>query len=205
MATTFPTVATGLHAHQGLLISVMQQMRESSGTGIAVSLTSANSGEGVTQSVVSLLETLQRDDTTRTLQVDACTLRALAVEPADLLRLCVPTHAAGVFVLDLKAAGGNRGDGMWDSSLQYRRECMEYLRGAFDYVLIDSPALQSAGDALTLAPVVDGTILVVEAEKTRKEQILHAEKSIALAHGQLLGHILNKRSYVVPDWVYRKL
>jgi len=197
---------TSIAAHQGLLVTVMQQMRESSGTGVAVSLTAANAGEGVTQSVVSLVEALQRDPATQTLQMDARTLRALAVEPADLPRLCVPTHTAGVFALDLSAAGETAGaGGLWDGNLQYRKECMEHLRAAFDYILIDCPALQSTSDALTLAPVVDGTILVVEAEKTRKDQILRAEKSIDFARGRIIGHILNKRSYVVPDWVYRRL
>ena len=197
---------TSIAAHQGLLVTVMQQMRETRGTGIAVSLTAANSGEGVTQSVVSLVETLQRDPATRTLQLDARTLRALAVEPADLPQLCVATHTDGIFVLDLSAMGGNQGAaGLWDGNLQYRKECMEYLRANFDYVLIDCPSLQSASDALTLAPVVDGTILIVEAEKTRKDQILRAEKSIDFARGKIIGHILNKRSYVVPDWVYRRL
>ena len=79
------------------------------------------------------------------------------------------------------------------------------LRLLFDYVLIDCPALHTATDTLSLAPFIDGIILVVEAGKTRKEQIRNAEKSIQFAHGRLLGHILNKRSYVVPNWLYRRL
>jgi len=45
----------------------------------------------------------------------------------------------------------------------------------------------------------------VEADKTRRDQILNAEKSIEFARGKLIGHILNKRSYLVPEWIYRRL
>jgi hypothetical protein len=47
--------------------------------------------------------------------------------------------------------------------------------------------------------------MVVEAETTRKDQILRAEKSIEFAGGKVIGNILNKRAYVVPEWVYRRL
>ena len=72
-------------------------------------------------------------------------------------------------------------------------------------MLIDCPAIREGNDLLSLAPFVDGIILVVEAGGTRKEQILHAEKAIGFARGKLLGHILNKRRYDVPEWLYRRL
>ena len=66
-------------------------------------------------------------------------------------------------------------------------------------------AIKSAGDVFSLAPLVDGVIMVVEAGKTRVDQILHAEKSIEFARGKLIGHILNKRSFDVPNWLYKLL
>jgi len=194
-----------LQPHEGLLYITLQQMRAENGTGVAVALTSANPGEGVTHAALSLTQTLQRDPATRTLFVCARMLRALAVDPADMLRLCVPTQTNGVHMLDLSAAGGDRGDGMWETNLAYRRECLEYLRAAFDYIVLDCPALQTAGDALTLAPVVDGAVLIVAAESTRRNQVLHAERSLECAQARVLGHILNKRSYIVPQWIYSRL
>ena len=193
-------------AHHGLLLSVLQQMRAASSRGVVVAVTSSNSGEGVTHSVISLTESLQRDSTSRTLQIDARHLRSLAVEPADVPSLCVPTRMDGVFTLDLAAAhSAHSPAGTWEGNLQYRRDCVQALRGYFDYILIDCPALQAAGDALNLAPVSDGVLMVVEAETTRKDQILRAEKSIEFAGGKVIGNILNKRAYVVPEWVYRRL
>jgi Mrp family chromosome partitioning ATPase len=58
---------------------------------------------------------------------------------------------------------------------------------------------------LSVAPFVDGVILVSEANKTRRGQILQAERAIETAQGKLLGHVLNKRTYPVPEWIYRRL
>jgi Mrp family chromosome partitioning ATPase len=56
-----------------------------------------------------------------------------------------------------------------------------------------------------LAPGVDGVVLVVEADRTKRDQIQRAQRTIEMANGNLLGLVLNKRRYVVPRWLYRKL
>ena len=58
---------------------------------------------------------------------------------------------------------------------------------------------------MVLAPLVDGIVLVVEANRTQKEQFLYAERAIEYAGGRILGHVLNKRTYVIPDWLHRKM
>jgi protein-tyrosine kinase len=65
--------------------------------------------------------------------------------------------------------------------------------------------MNEAQDAVLLAPLVDGIVMVVEADRTRVEQLSHAEKTLELAKGKILGHVLNKRAYVVPDWLCRKM
>jgi Mrp family chromosome partitioning ATPase len=81
----------------------------------------------------------------------------------------------------------------------------DQLRREYRYVLIDCPSLKDSHDAVTLAPLVDGVVLVVEANRTQKDQLLYAERIIEAAHGRLLGHILNRRSYVVPEWLHRRM
>jgi hypothetical protein len=95
--------------------------------------------------------------------------------------------------------------GPWEGSWQYRRDCIDLLRFEFDHTIIDCPSLEQSGDLLSVAPFVDGVILVVEANKTRREQPRQAEQVIAAAGGKLLGYILNKRTHEVPDWLYRNL
>jgi Mrp family chromosome partitioning ATPase len=204
-----PAVAT-LPAYEGLLYTVFQQLRQadSQSRGLAIAFTSANSGEGVTHTIQALLSGLSRDGASRTLVADSRYLRQVTVAPLDLPMLFSPIaspSSGALFALSDPADFDAEGPHSWEGSWEYRRDIVEALRAEFDYVLIDCPALRESNDILSLAPFVSGVILIVEADKTRRDQILNAEKSIEFARGKLIGHILNKRSYLVPEWIYRRL
>lgn len=82
---------------------------------------------------------------------------------------------------------------------------LQTLRFAFDYILLDCPALSVSDEATFLAPETDGVMIVVEADATKREQIQNAKQTIERADGNLLGFILNKRQYTVPGWIYNRL
>jgi Mrp family chromosome partitioning ATPase len=82
---------------------------------------------------------------------------------------------------------------------------VEQMKVKSDWVLLDCPAITSCNDAASLAGSVDGLILVVEAERTRWEVAENARKSIKGGNGNVLGVVLNKRRYHIPNWLYRRL
>jgi len=84
-------------------------------------------------------------------------------------------------------------------------EVFAALRNRYDCVLLDCGGLDSSVDLLRLAPAADGVVLVVEAGRAGKEQINRAAQVIAEAQGTLLGFVLNKRRYPIPNWLYRLL
>jgi hypothetical protein len=193
-------------AFDGLLYTVFQQLRAASTEGIAVALTSANSGEGVTHSLTALVDSLGRDSSTKTLRIDSRHLRGTVCAPSKIRKLCQPIETNTFeFLGSTGTSTPAPVQNSWEGNWEYRRDCIHHLRAAFDYILIDCPALKAGRDVFSLAPLVDGIILVVEAGKTRVEQILHAERSIEFARGKLLGHILNKRTFTVPGWLYKRL
>jgi protein-tyrosine kinase len=75
----------------------------------------------------------------------------------------------------------------------------------FDYVLIDMEPLAPAGDAAGLAPLVDGVILVVAAEATRRDAARRATQTLQGAGAVVLGAVLTNRQFPIPDAVYRRL
>jgi polysaccharide biosynthesis transport protein len=79
------------------------------------------------------------------------------------------------------------------------------LRRQFTYVLIDCPATNLYADVTSLSPLADGAILVLEADFTRPEAALQAKNALVAAKFRLLGAALNKRSFPIPDFIYRKL
>jgi Mrp family chromosome partitioning ATPase len=82
---------------------------------------------------------------------------------------------------------------------------LQTLRYSFDFVLLDCPSLKESGDAALFAQAADGVVVVVEADRTRKEQVRSTLNTIEMAEGNLLGCVLNKRQYPIPEWLYQRL
>jgi capsular exopolysaccharide synthesis family protein len=81
----------------------------------------------------------------------------------------------------------------------------EELREEFDLVVIDSAPLVLSADGLAIATKVDGVILVVEAEKTKWQAVKTMRDSISRVGGNILGVVLNKRRYYIPESIYKHL
>jgi Mrp family chromosome partitioning ATPase len=79
------------------------------------------------------------------------------------------------------------------------------LREQFNYVLISAPPVGLYNDALLLGRVADGVVFVLEANSTRKETARKAKESAELAQVRLLGAVLNKRTFPIPQALYQKL
>ena len=71
-------------------------------------------------------------------------------------------------------------------------------------MLFRSP-LNESGDALRLSQEADGVFLVVDAGKTRRDQIQYAQKLFAQTGRSLQGLILNRRTYPIPEFLYKLL
>jgi len=58
---------------------------------------------------------------------------------------------------------------------------------------------------LALVAKVDGVVLVVEAEETKWRTAGHVREQIERVGGNILGVVLNKRRYHIPQSVYKYL
>jgi protein-tyrosine kinase len=83
--------------------------------------------------------------------------------------------------------------------------CIEQIKNLADWVLFDAPPVMTFNDARVLAPVVDGVIMVIEAEKTRWEVVNSARQRMEQGTGKILGSVLNKRKMHLPHWAYKML
>ncbi|MGA8669178.1 MAG: hypothetical protein WB679_04850 [Terracidiphilus sp.] len=82
---------------------------------------------------------------------------------------------------------------------------IQELRKDFDYILIGLPAINRGSDLAICAPLVDGIVLVLEANHTRKITARRAHERIAASRGKLLGIVLNNRTYPIPEKIYHRL
>jgi capsular exopolysaccharide synthesis family protein len=79
------------------------------------------------------------------------------------------------------------------------------LKSHADWILFDSPAIQKYSDAALLANEVDGVIMVIQAEKTKWEVAQSARDNIRKGKTEILGAILNKKQFHIPNLIYKFL
>lgn len=68
---------------------------------------------------------------------------------------------------------------------------LEKLRENFDYVILDTPPVQAVTDSQILSTKADGTILVVRAERTKKESVNNAINLLKKVNANIIGTVLN--------------
>ena len=83
------------------------------------------------------------------------------------------------------------------------KQILAELRGKFDYVLFDAPPVMSVTDPGVLGAQNDGIFLVVQAGRTQRTSVQHAEHLLSQAHARILGYILTNVEYHLPEYLYR--
>jgi capsular exopolysaccharide synthesis family protein len=79
------------------------------------------------------------------------------------------------------------------------------LRSQFDYVLIDAPPLSLGNEAVLMGRGVDGLVMVLKANSSRRESVRKAMHDLEDARVPVLGAVLNQRNYPIPGALYKIL
>jgi capsular exopolysaccharide synthesis family protein len=80
------------------------------------------------------------------------------------------------------------------------RRLMDRLREEYDVVVMDTPPILPATDAVVASSLADGVILVVRAAHTRQGEVRHAQEALEAAHANLLGVVLNRARRRVNEY-----
>jgi len=68
---------------------------------------------------------------------------------------------------------------------------LDELGKKYDVIILDTPPVHAVTDAQILSTKVDGVILVVRAERTKKESVISAKASLDKVNANILGTVLN--------------
>ena len=93
----------------------------------------------------------------------------------------------------------------WETDPRFVRDVMAALREQFGVIVLDCGPLLSSSDLPRLGHLLDGAIVVIEAGRSTRPQIEHALEVLSLAGSELKGFVLNRRTYPIPERVYRWL
>ena len=171
-------------------------------TNNVLAITSARKGEGKSLTSVNLAIVMAEDTKKKILLIDGdmrkpsihtffnCKaeygLIDLLMHKADIESAMIPS---GIKNLTLLLAGEPSKSPSDLLAASVFREIIEKIRKRFDYIIIDSPPIIPFADMNIISDVVDGILLVVRAEKTPKEMILEALKS--LNKENIIGVVFN--------------
>ncbi len=72
-------------------------------------------------------------------------------------------------------------------------QLIERIKADVDMVIIDSPPILSASDALSIAARTDGVVLVCRSHKTRIDALRHAANSVHQGGIRLVGLVVNRQ------------
>lgn len=184
-----------------------------------VLFTGALTDYGTAELAAKFADTLSNDTRIKTLLID-CNFRNPSQqnrftfhEPETLLNI-VKTNS-GVHEIGPTTARDNLyvlpagGKNLAEPTAVFRSNAFDQLllnaREAFNLVILDAPPVTQCAESRYLSGKVDGVILVLEAEKTRRHIALEAKKNIEKSGGKLLGVILNNAKYRIPEWLYRRI
>jgi polysaccharide biosynthesis transport protein len=82
------------------------------------------------------------------------------------------------------------------------REGILELRRRFKFIVIDSPPIMAATDAVILSALTDGVLMIVRSGETPKEAFTRARDLLAAVKAHLLGVVLNAVDSSAPDYYY---
>ena len=217
--------ATGQRRHNlQLLLANLKNTSRGLRGGAAIAFTSASGNEGVSHVTQLFAVEMAKYTGRRTLVISAERLQTLGVE--DYMQMpwnCHPTNIENLWMLPANRSRRVNGNGHSDDDQELPKrshlmrigkqeeevdtglDSVDALRVSFDNILIDCGPLHESSDAAVLASNVDGVVIIVEAGRSRRDQIMNAQRTIEQAGGKFLGFVLNKRRYPVPEWLYRRL
>lgn len=185
-----------------------------------VMFTSASMGEGKTTISASLARIIALGETDKVLLVDC------SVQNPNLHRLFGVENDRGI--LDLLAEGSKLTDvvkhvdeGILDLITMGQARDTEIMqplfasdrmeafikeaREIYDYVFIDTSAVIDAPETPIIGSFVDGIVLVVFTGKTKREVIKRAIMMLEKLDGKVIGTVLNRKKYYIPDFLYDRV
>lgn len=84
------------------------------------------------------------------------------------------------------------------------RSLIDALKLEYAWVLFDLPIVSECHFPALISHL-DGVLLVVEAERLRRQVVMRAKQQLEDNDAKVLGVVFNKRQYHVPNWIYNRV
>lgn len=191
--------------------------REESGS-CAMGLAASTAGEGTSYVARHVAAELARTSEWNTVLVEANLYRPAqalrhGVEPDPGLRRLLSDRAfpiescireTGVARLWVLPAG-SPSDSASVPEWALLPRLLQWLRVRFRGIVVDLPPVNLSTETTIIGGWLDGLVLVAEADLCSREVLQNAVARLRRATPNLVGAVLNKRKFVIPERIYRRL
>lgn len=116
-------------------------------------------------------------------------LVSILVENVSPTRVIQPTQIPGVAVVTSGPPSPNPSGLLSSESM---RTLLQFAEMNFDYVLLDSPPLDSVADAMLIGAQTDGVVLCVEGGSTPRDRVRRICNRLRAGNVTILGVLINK-------------
>ncbi len=82
-------------------------------------------------------------------------------------------------------------------------EAVEELRRTYDYVLYDTPPVNTVADAGMIGGIVGDALLVVRMNKTSRDSVDRAIRLLHATNVKISGILLTHQKYFIPNYLYQ--
>jgi len=197
---------------------------ESTGIPRLIAFTSSDFGEGVSTIVSKLAITLSKSSSGQVLIVDSNFAKpsihkifGASLSPG-LGEILINDNENNVFIqpspinnLYILSAGDilTNPTSKFDSPMF--SELLRKWKKDYKFVLFDTPPMQcdmkqcDMNSSVRLASLVDGVVLVIQTESVRREVAQNIKERLVDSKANVLGVVLNKAKYYIPDWIYKRI
>jgi len=82
---------------------------------------------------------------------------------------------------------------------------LQELRAEFEYIIVDTAPLDAGTDGIVLGGLSDGVVLVLKANSSRRDTASKAMHEFRTANVPIRGVVLNRRTFPIPEAIYKHL
>ncbi|MFY8350753.1 CpsD/CapB family tyrosine-protein kinase [Pseudoalteromonas sp. SSM20] len=181
----------------------------------SILVTSSKSGEGKTLSAISLSRKLALENNYKVLLIDSNIqspqlheIFELPLQPGlseclnDSVNIKQACHTSDNSNLDIMPLGRPKGHISQIIKDNKLNNLITELKSQYDYIIVDTTYVLGTSEVSLICGVFDAILLVVECEATKWQVVKTAADKLTSSHGKLIGTILNRRQFYIPQIFY---
>jgi len=118
----------------------------------------------------------------------------------EMKELIKPTNIPNLFLINAGPVPPNPAELLGSDKMGH---ILSTFKGAFDFILIDTPPVLAVTDAMVLGPIIDGIILLVWGGKTAREALKRAKERLDLMNVKTIGVVINRLNIKEHSYYYK--